>query len=400
MGDLRIVGTAHVSQKSVDEVRAAMEEFRPDVVAVELDPARYAVLKQEETPPDVANVLKSHQFTELLVQWTLAHLQRRIGMEVGVEPGAEMKAAIQEAEARHLPLALVDRDIRITLNRFWHSLTLLEKLKMGYALAVSLFSTETGEIDVEELKRDDMISLALQEFRKFAPHGAQALIDERDAYLAGQLLALTGRHERVLAVVGAGHVEGIRKLLASPETIPPQDTLTGTKKGLPWGIIFGVLVLGLFVLLVSAIAFSGVGTDLLIRAFVYWILIHGVLAAGFALLAGGHPLSALTAFAVSWATALHPLIAAGWFTVPVEAKIRKPTAADFRRIMEAETFREMREVPLFRVIFVAALTNVGSMLGTFLYFIFIFPALGIDPGTLLATGLANLWNALTGLFPM
>ncbi|MDD1656790.1 MAG: TraB/GumN family protein, partial [Methanomicrobiales archaeon] len=392
MGELRIVGTAHVSQKSVEAVRAAMEEFRPDVVAVELDPARFAVLKQQEEPPAIADVLKSHQFTELLVQWTLAHLQRRIGIEVGVEPGAEMKAAIQEAEARHLPLALVDRDIRITLNRFWHSLTLLEKLKMGYALAVSLVSTETQEIDVEELTREDVISLALQEFRKFAPHGAQALIDERDAYLARQLLALTSRHERVLAIVGAGHVEGIRKLLSVPGTIPPLESLTGTKKGLPWGMITGVLVLGLFVLLVTAIAFSGVGFDLLVRAFLYWVVIHGVLAAGFALLAGGHPLSALTAFAVSWMTALHPLIAAGWFTVPVEAKIRKPTTADFRRIMESETFAEMREVPLFRVILVAALTNVGSMLGTFLYFIFIFPALGIDPGVLLSTGLGNAWE--------
>jgi len=398
MGELRIVGTAHVSQRSVEAVRAAMEEFHPDVVAIELDPARYAVLKQQEEPPAIADVLKSHQFTELLVQWTLAHLQRRIGMEVGVEPGAEMKAAIQEAEARHLPLALVDRDIRITLNRFWHSLSLLEKLKMGYALAVSLVSTETQEIDVEELTREDVISLALQEFRKFSPHGAQALIDERDAYLAGQLLALTGRHERVLAIVGAGHVEGIRKLLAAPGTIPPQESLTGMKKGLPWGMIAGVLVLGLFVLLVTAIAFSGVGFELLVQALLYWVVIHGVLAAGFALLAGGHPLSALTAFAVSWMTALHPLIAAGWFVVPVEAKIRKPTAADFRRIMEAETFSEMREVPLFRVILVAALTNVGSMLATFLYFIFIFPALGIEPGMLLATGFANLGNALTGLF--
>jgi pheromone shutdown-related protein TraB len=398
MGELRIVGTAHVSQKSVGEVRAAMEEFRPDVVAVELDPARFAVLKQQEEPPAIADVLKSHQFTELLVQWTLAHLQRRIGMEVGVEPGAEMKAAIQEAEARHLPLALVDRDIRITLNRFWHSLSLLERLKMGYALAVSLVSTETQEIDVEELTRQDVISLALEEFRKFSPRGAQALIDERDAYLAGQLLALTGRHERVLAIVGAGHVEGIRKYLAAPETIPPQESLTGTRKGLPYGTILGVLVLVLFALLVIAIAFSGVGFDLLVRAFVYWVVIHGVLAAGCALLAGGHPLSALTAFAVSWMTALHPLIAAGWFTVPVEARIRKPTVADFRRIMDSENFREMREVPLFRVILVAALTNVGSMLGTFLYFVFIFPALGIDPGVLLSTGLGNAWGWVQTLF--
>jgi pheromone shutdown-related protein TraB len=399
MGELRIVGTAHVSKKSVEEVRAAMEEFHPDVVAVELDPARYAVLKQQEEQPAIADILKSHQFTELLVQWTLVHLQRRIGMEVGVEPGAEMKAAIQEAESRNLPLSLVDRDIRITLNRFWHSLSLVEKLKMGYALAASLVSIGTEEIDIEELTRQDMVTLALQEFRKFSPRGAQTLIDERDAYLAYQLMALTGRHERVLAVVGAGHVPGIRRFLDAPASLPLPENLTGMKKGLPWGIISGVVILAFFLLLLVAIAFSGVGFDLLVRAFLLWVVVHGVLAAGCAILAGGHPLSALTAFAVSWMTALHPLIAAGWFTVPVEAKIRKPTAADFRKIMEAETFAEMRRIPLFRVILVAALTNVGSMLGTVLYFVFVFPALGIDPGVLLSTGMAHFWESLKVLIP-
>jgi pheromone shutdown-related protein TraB len=398
MAELRIVGTAHVSQKSVDEVRAAITEFQPDVVAVELDPGRYAALRKKEGEgPSVSQVLEAKNFNQLLVQWVLAYLQRKIGMDVGVEPGAEMKAAIEEAEQRGIALALIDRDIRITLRRFWGSLNLWEKLKMFYALAVSVTNIGSEEIDVEELTKKDVMDVAMEEFRKFSPHGAHALIDERDAYLAYQIRTLLGNHERVLAVMGAGHTEGVERYLAAPETLPPLADLTADIKSRPWGLIFGVGVTILFAFLLAAIVFSGVGLEVLGLALVYWVLIHGVLTAAFTLLARGHPLSALTGFAVSWATALNPLIAAGWFAAIVEAKIRKPTAADFRRILEAESFTEMWKIPLFRVVIVAALANIGSTIGTVVYFIFIFPILGIDPGSLIATGIANMYAGVQQL---
>lgn len=398
-GTLRIVGTAHVSSKSVEEVRSAIEEFSPEIVAIELDPARYAALKKQAHDPSVKEVLEAKNFTQLLVQWILAYLQRRIGLDMGVEPGAEMKAAIEEAEKRNIPVALIDRDIGITLKRFWNSLSLLEKLKLLYALVLSLAKVDSEEIDIEELKKEDVVSMAMEEFRKFSPNGARALIDERDTYLAHNLAILKERHTRILAVLGAGHVAGVERLLASPGEILSKQELDADIRSRPWGTIFGVAMTALFVFLLLAIAFSGVGIEVLFSALIYWVLLHGVLTAIFTLAVRGHPLSALTGFGVSWFTALNPLIAAGWFAAFVEAKMRKPTPADFRKVFEAESFSAMMKVPLFRVVLVAAFANLGSTLGTILYFIFIFPILGIDPTVLISQGLSNMWNGITGLVP-
>jgi pheromone shutdown-related protein TraB len=398
MGDLKIVGTAHVSKESIEDVLVAIREFNPDVVAVELDPGRYSALKRQAADPSVKEVLEAKNFTQLLVQWILAYLQRKIGLDVGVEPGAEMKAAIDEAESRGIRVALVDRDIRITLHRFWRGLSFIEKFKMFYALAASVASVDDQKIDVEELKKQDMITLAMDEFRKFSPNGARALIDERDAFLAHNLLLLQQQNERVVAVMGAGHVQGVERFLAAPETLPPLPSLLADVKQRRWGLIFGAIVTALFAFFIIVIAFSGVGTDVLISALIYWVLFHGILTAAFTLMARGHPLSAATGFSVSWLTALNPLIAAGWFAALVEAKIRKPTPSDFRKIFEADSFTAMMKIPLFRVVMVAALANLGSTLGTIAYFFFIFPALGIDPATLISQGLSNMWLALQGIF--
>jgi pheromone shutdown-related protein TraB len=399
MAEIRIVGTAHVSRKSIEDVTSAIEEYTPDIVAVELDRGRYAALRKEGQAPAVSDVLKGGNFSQLLVQWMLAYLQRRIGMDVGVEPGAEMLAAIEDAERHGIPVALADRDIRITLMRFWQTMTLWEKGKMLAALAASLIGVGGEEIDVDALTNQDVISAALEEFRKYAPHGAQALIDERDAYLAHQFLALSQRHERVLGVVGAGHVEGITRYIAAPETLPAMAQLVEEPKRIPYAKILGIVVMVLFAFLITAIAFSGVGVEVLLLALLYWVLINGVLSAACTLLAGGHPLSALTAFGVSWLTSLNPLIAAGWFAAVTEAKIRKPTSADFRAIVEAETFDAMRKIPLFRVVLVAALANIGSTVGTFAYFLFIFPFLGIDPGVVIMGGITNLLAFVQSILP-
>lgn len=398
MGEIRLVGTAHVSEKSVAEVRAAIEEFQPGIVGVELDPGRYNALRHEQAPPKVEDVLKAGNFSQLLFQWTLAYLQRKIGMDVGVEPGAEMVAAIEEVEGRGLPLALIDRDIRITLARFWEGMSLWEKAKMVYALALSVGGVEGDEIDIDALTRQDVVSAALDEFRKFSPNGARALIDERDAYLARRILDLSGRYDRVMAVIGAGHVRGVERYLSSPELLPPEADLVARPKSYPWGTIVGGAFIAMFAFLIISLAFSGVGFEVLGWAILYWVLINGVLAAVFTLAAGGHPLSAATAFGVAWLTSLNPLMAAGWFAAAVEAKVRKPSASDFQRIMDAEDFSQMRKVPIFRVVLVAALANVGSTLGTIAYFAFISPILGIDPTVIIPMGFSNFIGWLGGLF--
>ncbi|NLA39075.1 MAG: TraB/GumN family protein [Methanomicrobiales archaeon] len=398
MAEIRLVGTAHVSQKSVEDVRSAIEEFQPDIIGIELDRGRLISLTEETPDPPITEILKGGNFGQLLVQWVLAFIQQRIGAETGVKPGAEMLAAIEEAEAHQKPIALIDRDIAITLSRFWGKMRIWEKIKLIGALLYSFVGIEGQEFDVDELTNQDVVSAAMEEFRRFSPRGAQALIDERDAYLAHQILMLNARYERVLAVVGAGHIQGVQRYLDAPETLPPLPSLTADVKRLPWAKIIGAGVTLLFILLIAAIAFSGVGFDVLLAALVYWILINGVLSAGFTLLAGGHLLSAVTAFGVSWLTSLNPALAAGWFAAIVEAKIRKPTTGELRQILDAGTFSEMRRIPLFRVVLVAALANVGSTIGTFAYFIFIFPVLGIDPTVVVGDGFANMLQTLQGLF--
>ena len=287
-----------------------------------------------------------------------------------------MKAAIADAESRGIPIALVDRDIRITLLRFWKSMGIIEKIKMVFALIFSIAEVEKGEeIDIESLKDQDVIDVIMEEFRKFSPNGARALIDERDAYIAHQLVILKAQRPegRILAIVGAGHLHGISDFVDHPQTLPPFDSLTREPRSFPWAKIFGFAVTGLFAFLLAAIAFSGVGWTVLLYALLFWIIIHGTLSAIFVLIAGGHPYSALTCFGVAWMTSLNPFLHAGWIAAYVEAKVRKPPVSDFRKIYEAESIREMVRIPLFKVVLVAALGNLGSLLGTILYFIFIFP---------------------------
>ena len=401
MGEIRLVGTAHVSQASVDEVRNTIEEYQPDVVAIELDKGRFAAIRNQGEKPTVNEILKGGNFSELLVQWSLAYIQRKIGMDVGVEPGAEMLAAIEEAEKNNIPIALADRDIRLTLSRFWKGMGIIEKLKLLFAVVGTVAGGgDEEEIDIEELtKNQDLIEASIEEFRKFSPKGAAALIGERDAYLTHSLLRLASKNEKVLGIVGAGHVKGIKEYMSKPETLPPFSSLVEQPKSFPWKLAFGVFFVALFAFLILLIGFSGVGLDVLLEAIFYWIIINGVLAAGFTLLAGGHPLSALTAFGVSWLTSLNPFLAAGWFAAITEAKVRKPQASDFQEILDAESFNDMRKVPIFRVVLVAALANVGSTIGTFAYFIFIFPILGIDPKVILTTGFSNLVSFIAGILP-
>ena len=235
MSEIRIVGTAHVSAQSVEDVKNAIEEFQPNIIAIELDLGRFHALKKDVKEPTVAEVLEVRNFNQLLIQWILSYLQRKIGVDVGVEPGSEMKAAIAEAEQRRIPVALVDRDIRLTLLRFWQSLGILGKIKMFFALVISIAEVdELEKVDIESMKDQSVIDMVMEEFRKFSPEGARSLIDERDAFIAHNLVRLKGQDAgRILAVVGAGHVNGIKRYLDAPGTLPPLDSLTRQPKSFP-----------------------------------------------------------------------------------------------------------------------------------------------------------------------
>lgn len=366
--DVVIIGTAHVSEKSVEEVTTAIEDLKPDIVAVELCESRYRTLTgQEETGEiQIKELLSGNKLYLILVQLFLAYIQKKIGAEMGVKPGSDMIAAIDAAHKTGAKVALVDREIGVTIQRFWSSMRFREKVKLIASLIPAAFGRGGEEINIDEITQDDVVAQVIEEFRKISPHAAQVLIDERDAYIARNLIRLSGSG-KVVAVVGAGHREGINRYLANPETVPELDEmvkLPDKRFSLPK--LVGVAMMLLVVITLVAVLLSGFSTQNIFAAMKIWFLVNGILSALGVVLARGHPLSAMTAFSVAWITSLNPLIAAGWFAGLVEAWKRKPTMGDMKGMGEAETFGELMKIPLFRVILVAALANIGSVAGTIL----------------------------------
>lgn len=322
-----LIGTAHVSEKSVAEVKAAIRDLKPDIVAVELCRGRYDSLKgnvQEKQVP-IKDILSEGKVNYYVIHWLLAYVQKKIGEDMGVRPGAEMLSAMEEAESIGAKVALIDRDIQVTLQRFWGKMKFLEKVKMIGSLLGGLIGIGKGtEIDIDKITETDVVTGLVNELRDFAPTAAEVLIDERDAYLAGSILRVAaGGNKTVVVVIGAGHKPGVTKYLKNPKSIPPLDSLMQIPKkriglGKIVGFAFVAVIVGFFLLLLL----SGVPLKLLLIAFGWWFIITGTLSAIGTLLAGGHPYSVLTAFSVAWLTTLHPLIAAGWFAGLVEAKQR------------------------------------------------------------------------------
>jgi pheromone shutdown-related protein TraB len=384
--EIVIVGTAHVSEKSVQEVTAAIEEAKPDIVAVELCPARYRALtgQEEEQEIKISELLSGGKLYVFMVQWFLAYIQKKIGSEMGVKPGAEMLAAIDAAQKTGARVALVDRDVSITIQRFWSSMGIVDKIKLISSLIPAAFGWGEEEIDIDSITQDDIVTQMIAEFRKISPSAASVLVDERDAYIARNLVQLS--HEgRVLAVVGAGHRGGIKNYLAHPETIPAIEPLQAkmTRK-FSFAKAFGIAVTVLILVTFGLVLVKGASSQNILLAMGIWFLVTGGLSGLGVVIARGHPLSALTAFLVAWMTTLNPLVAAGWFAGMVEAWKLKPTVSDLKTLAQAESFDEMMKNRLFKVILVAALANVGAMAGTFLGIYLIWQRLGlINPAELL-----------------
>lgn len=390
-----LVGTAHVSEKSVAEVKATIRDLKPDIVAVELCRGRYDSLKgnvQEKQVP-IKDILTEGKVYYYMIHWLLAYVQKKIGDDMGVKPGAEMLAAIEEAESIGANVALIDRDIQVTLQRFWGKMKFLEKVKMLGSLLGGLIGIGKGtEIDIDKITETDVVTGLVNELRDFAPTAAEVLIDERDAYLAGSILRVAaGGDKTVVAVIGAGHKPGVTKYLKNPKSVPSLNSLMQVpKKHVSFGKIVGfafvAVIVGFFLLLLL----SGVPLKLLLIAFGWWFIITGTLSAAGTLLAGGHPYSVLTAFSVAWLTTLHPLIAAGWFAGLVEAKQRNPTTADIKALAGVETFREMFKNKFMRVLLVASFANIGSMTGTFVAAYVMMHVTGIDPRDILLSGFSAI----------
>ncbi len=401
-GKIIIVGTAHVSEKSIAEVNEVIEREKPDIVAVELDSARFKAIKGEEQAVKEINVkdlLSEGKFYYFMLHWLLAYVQKKIGADTGVKPGAEMMAAIEQAEKSGAKIALIDRDIQLTLTRFWNKMSFFEKLKLFGSLVGASLGFGTQEIDMETVTNEDVVTQLVGELRKLAPSAAIVLIDERDAFMARNLIDLSN-HGKVVAVVGAGHREGLQKYLDNPETLPSIEELTTIpKRGFNWlkaiSIAIILMILGMLALLV----FGGYPLTKLLTAMLYLFLAQGILSAIGVLIARGHILSALTAFGLAWFGFLHPFLAVGWLAGLVEAHFRPPTTEDFKSIMKADTMSELTHNRLFRIILVAGLANLGSMVGTFVAIPFMVHYLGItNPLDILKLAFETGFNTFKGLF--
>ena len=392
--EIVIVGTAHVSEKSVQEVVGKIEQLRPDIVAVELCLARYRAItgQEEEREIKISELLSGGKLYLLLVQWFLAYIQRKMGEEMGVKPGSEMLAAIEAAKKAGASVALVDRDISITIQRFWSAMSLLDKVRLVWSLLPAAFGRGGDEeIDIDSITQDDIVSQMISEFRKISPGAANVLVDERDAFLARNLYLLS-KQGRVLAVVGAGHREGITRHLEHPEKIPTIEGLNekpGRKITLVkvLGVVFSLLILAT----IALVLITAQSSESMLEALLIWFAFTGGLSALGVLLARGHPLSALTALMVAWMTTLNPFVAAGWFAGMVEAWKIKPTVTDLKSLASADSFSQMLENRLFKVIWVAALSNLGAMAGTFAGIYLIWKTMGLDIEALLQQVLASIF---------
>ena len=366
---LTIIGTAHVSEESVNEVKDAIYEQHPDIVAIELDRGRYAKLKnkmmgiEEDDEISVTRIIKENKVGLFLVNTLLGYFQSKIGDEVNVDPGSEMIGAIEACEDLNIPIALIDREINITLQRALNKMGFMEKAKFAYGLLLSIFGLDDDEddIDIEELKNSETIDDMMEIFKDEAPSVYEVLVHERDAYLAGRIMQIP--HEKVIAVVGAGHRPGIEKYLDNPETLPDLRDLEviNEKKGIPWLKILIAMIPILFVVIFFLAFFNGINITGNIYEFIVISMLMGFIGS---ILSGSKIQSAIVGGVVAPLTIIHPLLAAGWFSGLTEAKFRKVRNSDIKNLTKIESLRDLWNNNIFRILLVVIGTNLGVSLAT------------------------------------
>ncbi|MFY9396770.1 MAG: TraB/GumN family protein [Desulfomonilia bacterium] len=358
--EVLVVGTAHVSQSSVDEVRSAIREYRPDEVAIELCAGRFEVLQNPQgwQEMDIIRVIREKKAAFLFANLVMASFQRRIGERFGVKPGDEMRAAVEEARAIGVPVALVDRPVQLTLQRTWRSLGIWEKVRLLFTSLFSILSVDDiKEEEIERLKDKDMLTGTIEEVARQAPTVKRVLIDERNAYMARRIVDLKGA--KILAVVGAGHVEGLVEQLRNPvENLDALEQVPEKGKGrAKW-----IIPLAILALIIAGFFFGSPrqGYEMI----KWWFVCNAVFAALGALLALAHPITVAVAAIASPITSLNPTLAAGWFAGLSEAYIKKPKVSDFEALQDdIVNFSGWWRNSVTRILLVVILANLGSALG-------------------------------------
>lgn len=370
-----LLGTAHISQESIEQVTAAIRQETPDCVAIELDEQRYASMKNPESWKnlDIVKVLKSGQGFVLMANLILSSFQKRMGADVGVKPGEEMKAAIAVAEELNIPAVMVDRPIQMTLKRAWAKNSLWGKCKLLAVLLSSAFErSEISAEEIEKLKNESEMDSMMKEIAEYLPAVKAVLIDERDRYLASHIweAQVNGAPaKKTVAVLGAGHLPGVVRYLedlaagtASSDTTDISQLPPAGIGGKVLGLVFPILIIGLIV----AGFFTG-GARASFDMLVQWILWNGSLAALGTLLAGGHILTIIAGFVGAPLATLNPVVAVGLFTGLVQAWINKPKVEDMEKLSDdATSFKGFYKNRILRVLLVFCFSSLGGVIGNFI----------------------------------
>ena len=359
-----LVGTVHVSRESADLVRAVIEEERPDAVCVELDARRYEALSQQQKWEafDLKEVIRKKQLSTMLANVLLASYQKRLGDQLGVLPGTEMLEAINVAKKLDIPIALCDRDVRVTMRRAWRSTPFFKKSMLVSSLIVGVFDTKpVSEESLQELRKQDVLSEMMQELGREVPTLKTVLIDERDRYLAEKTLQAEGK--TIVSVVGASQKEGIKAILQGErqanldglDEIPP---VSPAWKWIGWAI--PAIIVGSIALIGFQKGAAAAGDNAL-----FWIVANGIPSGLGALLAWAHPFTIIVAVAGAPFTSLTPVIGVGYVTAFVQAYMQPPIVREFQTVAEDVVIpRRWWQSRLLRVFLAFLFPTIGSVIGT------------------------------------
>jgi pheromone shutdown-related protein TraB len=368
--EITLIGTAHVSRESIDEVAGVIRDVKPDQVCVELDAGRYKAMAQKDSweKLDVIKVFREGRGFLLMANLVLGSFQRRMGAELGVKPGEEMKTAIDTAVCLGIPYTFCDREIQTTLRRAWARCGFWSKSKLLASLVGSAFTTEKlSETEIENLKNRSELDGMMAELADYLPSVKETLIDERDRYLAARIWA--GGASKQVAVVGAGHLMGIKGHLeriaagdgdadvSELDRIPPASVLS---KAAGW-------IIPLLIVAIIVLGFFRAGAEVSLAMLLHWVLWNGSLAALGTLIALGHPLSILVSFVGAPIATINPFIVVGFFAGITEATMRKPRVTDAETISDdVSSLKGVYRNRITKALLVFLLSSVGGMVGNFI----------------------------------
>ncbi len=363
--EIILLGTAHVSEESVSEVLDFIERESPDAIGVELDELRARQLLESKKwqDTDIGEIIRKGQANLFLLTILLSSIQKRIGLSMGIKPGEEMLAAMKKAWEKQKPLYLLDRNVNVTMSRAFHSMGFIEKLKLFLALIEGFFGfgEKVTKEKIEELKKTDVLTTLINEMSMEMPAMKKVLVDERDSYIAKRIISIP--EKKILAVVGAGHLYGIKQRIQNGN-FEFEETKQENKKSF-LSTFFPYFIPLVFIAMVFLI-FLNNGFESLLKAGLYWILITGSFASLGALIARAHPYSIIAAFLSAPLTTLHPLIAVGFVVGYVEAKVRTPKVKDFEDLQDIKSLKQISENQVSRIILAVALSNLGATIGSFI----------------------------------